>query len=71
MDIMFADEDGIYFNDGHSGKNPEHWKRQSDGAFNANPYMYKIYPSEDNRGVIDVFQVYEGQGDIQFSFNIL
>lgn len=36
--------------------------------FEANPYMYKIYPTENGREVIDVFQIYEGEGEyIDFS----
>lgn len=31
--------------------------------FDKNPYMYKIYPSAENRDVIDVFQIYTGQGE--------
>ncbi|MBU3198369.1 hypothetical protein LL037_21750 [Clostridium estertheticum] len=36
--------------------------------FEANPYMYKIYPTENGQEVIAVFQIYEGDDEyIDFS----
>ena len=31
--------------------------------FEKNPYMYEIYPTEDSRSAIRVFQLYEGTGE--------
>lgn len=31
--------------------------------FEKNPYMYEIYPSEESRKALTVFQVYEGTGE--------
>lgn len=31
--------------------------------FDKNPYMYEIYPSEESRSAIRVFQLYEGTGE--------
>ena len=31
--------------------------------FEKNPYMYEIYPSEDSRKALTVFQLYEGSGE--------
>lgn len=31
--------------------------------FDKNPYMYEIYPTEESRGAIRVFQLYEGSGE--------
>lgn len=31
--------------------------------FNENTYMYKIYPTEENRDVVEVFCICEGQGE--------
>ncbi|MDE7266253.1 MAG: 4Fe-4S binding protein [Lachnospiraceae bacterium] len=95
MDVMYADEGGIYF---LTSRGKEIYRRMNCNEyvslsgmtgsdffhstmmtvqgkirnignsrvkelFDANPYMYKIYPDEDNRGVIEVFQIYEGQGE--------
>jgi uncharacterized pyridoxamine 5'-phosphate oxidase family protein/Pyruvate/2-oxoacid:ferredoxin oxidoreductase delta subunit len=32
-------------------------------VFEENPYMAEIYPDEDSRIALDVFQIYEGQGE--------
>ena len=31
--------------------------------FEKNPYMYDIYPTEESRGVLTVFQIFRGQGE--------
>ncbi len=31
--------------------------------FDKNPYMYDIYPSEESRGVLTVFHIFEGTGE--------
>ena len=31
--------------------------------FDKNPYMYEIYPTEESRGAIRVFKLYEGTGE--------
>ena len=33
------------------------------GLFEKNPYMYDIYPTEESRGVLTVFQIFRGQGE--------
>jgi uncharacterized pyridoxamine 5'-phosphate oxidase family protein/Pyruvate/2-oxoacid:ferredoxin oxidoreductase delta subunit len=95
MDVMMADQKGIYFMtsrgkgiyqrmntcdfvalSGMSGTNffdskmiNIRGKIRNIGnsrvkeLFDANPYMYKIYPTENGREVIDVFQIYEGTGE--------
>jgi len=95
MDVMHADESGIYF---LTSKGKDIYRRMSQceyvaltgmtgtdffhskmlsvrgkikniGAakvkelFDENPYMYKIYPTEENRDVVEVFCIYEGQGE--------
>ncbi len=95
MDVMHADESGIYFLTskgkniyrrmsqceyvaltGMTGTDFFHSKMLSvrgkiknvgtakvKELFDENPYMYKIYPSEENRDVVEVFCIYEGQGE--------
>lgn len=100
MDVMHADESGIYFLTskgkeiyqrmihcdyvaltGMTGTDFFHSKMISirgriknigsdrvEELFDENPYMYKIYPTSNNRGVVEVFCVYEGQGEY-FNFS--
>lgn len=38
-------------------------KEKLDEIFEKNPYMAEIYPEEESRMALEVFQLYEGQGD--------
>ena len=36
---------------------------QNNGKINSNPYMNEIYPTEESRRALTVFQIYEGTGE--------
>ena len=38
-------------------------KEKLDEIFEKNPYMAEIYPEEESRMALEVFQLYQGQGD--------
>lgn len=38
-------------------------KERLDEIFNKNPYMAKIYPTEQSREALEVFQLYKGEGE--------
>ena len=45
------------------GKVKEIGSDMLDFLFEKNPYMFEIYPTEDSRKVLTVFQLYEGSGE--------
>lgn len=38
-------------------------KNRLDDVFNENPYMAEIYPQEESRTALEVFRLYEGEGE--------
>ncbi|MGM9658536.1 MAG: 4Fe-4S binding protein [Eubacteriales bacterium] len=45
------------------GKVRELDTQSANALFDKNPYMYEIYPTEESRSAIRVFQLYEGNGE--------
>ncbi len=46
-----------------AGRCAEHRKRPAGRDFRENPYMAKIYPTEKSREALEVFQIYQGEGE--------
>lgn len=100
LDVMFADENSVYFMTSNNGRklyqmldNSDYisicgktegdyfhtkmvslqgrirniGKSRIDEMMDANPYMKKLYPDDqmEKRRIIDVFQVYSGEGTYQ------
>ena len=55
IDMMDCDEDSLYF---LTAKGKAFYE-----LFQKNPYMNEIYPTEESRKALTVFQIYEGSGE--------